>query len=208
MSARKLSVLCRGTCKNGHVVEANSDPGRVTWKGQCPEDGCDDTAVFARRASGAHSTPARAVPAAHPDGEDPPKPAAKKTAAKKTASGKTVRVEDWSDPNDDPRPATGRRARATRAKTGHASQATGSAAPAPGARATKRAAAGGTGPAGGAGGTGAGGGPGTGAGGTGDEGNQPSTQGGGTRARSRELVGRARGFFGSDRTDSIYDGIY
>lgn len=39
----------RGTCKAGHVTEALSDPGRVTWEGTCSTDGCE-LPVKARRA--------------------------------------------------------------------------------------------------------------------------------------------------------------
>src|SRR3954447_23570349 len=42
-------VRVRGTCKAGHVTEAVSDPGRVTWEGTCSTDGCE-LPVKARRA--------------------------------------------------------------------------------------------------------------------------------------------------------------
>src|SRR3954453_9133048 len=42
-------VRVRGTCKAGHVTEALSDPGRVTWEGTCSTDGCE-LPVKARRA--------------------------------------------------------------------------------------------------------------------------------------------------------------
>src|SRR4051794_14665345 len=42
-------VRVRGTCKAGHVTEAVSDPGRVTWEGTCSTADCE-LPVKARRA--------------------------------------------------------------------------------------------------------------------------------------------------------------
>lgn len=41
-------VKVRGTCASGHVTEATSDPGRITWDGECRADGCSNR-VHAKR---------------------------------------------------------------------------------------------------------------------------------------------------------------
>lgn len=185
-------MLCRGTCSKGHVVEANSDPGRVTWTGPCPECG---QKTFARRATGAHTATPRVVEAAKTtEPAEPAKPAKKATHSR-------VKVDDWSDPNDDPKPATRRRAAATRAKTGHASKATGSSPKPPGR-----------------GKPGAGDPPDTGAtpdpadtnagGAEGGTGGAPETEGARPASRGRRIVSRAASFARAERDDSIFDGIY
>lgn len=41
-------VKVRGTCTAGHVTETTSDPGRITWDGECAADGCSNR-VHAKR---------------------------------------------------------------------------------------------------------------------------------------------------------------
>src|SRR6185437_2378752 len=75
------SVRVRGTCREGHVTEATSAPGRVTWEGSCSHEGCD-LPVKARRMPGRvaapvdSGTPGQGSPPASPTPETPPaKPA-------------------------------------------------------------------------------------------------------------------------------------
>lgn len=58
--ARGGRVPVRGQCKAGHITEHVSDPGRITWSGECGADGCSER-VHAKR------IPTRAE---HPD--EPP----------------------------------------------------------------------------------------------------------------------------------------
>lgn len=60
-TARKARVKVRGACPAGHITEAVSDPGRVTWKGPCAHDGCTAT-VIARRAPADPTDPTPAAP--------------------------------------------------------------------------------------------------------------------------------------------------
>lgn len=41
VSKPRGQVRVRATCPDGHVTEATSDPGRVTWEGTCSTEGCE-----------------------------------------------------------------------------------------------------------------------------------------------------------------------
>jgi hypothetical protein len=58
-------VRVRGTCKDGHLTETVSAPGRVTWHGACATEGCENT-VYAKR------VPKDVRPPDEPDAQTPP----------------------------------------------------------------------------------------------------------------------------------------
>lgn len=61
-------VPVRGQCKDGHTTETTSDPGRITWAGECAAEGCT-LPVHAKR------IPTRAEqPPAPVESHTPPEP--------------------------------------------------------------------------------------------------------------------------------------
>lgn len=40
-TGKASGIKVRGSCRNGHVTEATSNPGRLTWEGPCSHEGCD-----------------------------------------------------------------------------------------------------------------------------------------------------------------------
>lgn len=63
-------VRCRGTCKDGHTTEVTSEPGRVSWHGPCPHDGCR-LKVYARRVPDSTPPPPDTKTTDTHAGEDP-----------------------------------------------------------------------------------------------------------------------------------------
>src|SRR6185437_12121294 len=91
------SVRVRGTCGEGHVTEATSAPGRVTWEGQCSHEGCD-LPVKARRMPGrAAAPPADSGPPRSSAGGAPPETPPARPA------GRLKRVRYDVQPDPEPR---------------------------------------------------------------------------------------------------------
>jgi hypothetical protein len=60
-----------GTCKNGHATATRSEPGRVTWTGECATDGCAERVHCKRAPKDKAPAPADAAtpPPADEDGD-------------------------------------------------------------------------------------------------------------------------------------------
>ncbi|NUR04295.1 MAG: hypothetical protein HOY79_49680 [Streptomyces sp.] len=67
--ARGGRIPVRGECKAGHATETTSDPGRITWTGECAADGCTHRVTARRIPTRAERPPAEPA-AAH----TPPEP--------------------------------------------------------------------------------------------------------------------------------------
>lgn len=71
MSTAKKGVRVRATCPAGHLTEATSDPGKVTWRGQCAHDGCTAAVVAKRVPRDLAPVPTADAPAETPNPPDP-----------------------------------------------------------------------------------------------------------------------------------------
>lgn len=79
-SKQSAGVKVRGACPKGHVTQTTSEPGRVTWRGECSDPKCKERVICRRM-------PAERAPAAAPAGE--PEQSSPNTARKVSWNAQT-----------------------------------------------------------------------------------------------------------------------
>lgn len=88
MAPTREPVPVRGVCRRGHETLTTAEPGKLTWRGECPTDGCPERVICRRQ-----TTPAME---------------ARAKAAERLAEAEAARKAAEANPPAPPAPPTGR----------------------------------------------------------------------------------------------------